>query len=119
MPNYRSLQVTTHALDIVEDVYDATRCFPSDERYGLSSQMRRAAVSIGANIAEGAGRGGDREFARFLRIARGSVHELEFEVLTGLKLGILSKGIAEKLQATLEEQSRMLSGLIRKLSSNS
>ena len=119
MPNYKSLQVTTHALDIVEDVYHATRCFPSDERHGLSSQMRRAAVSIGANIAEGAGRGGDREFARFLRIARSSVHELESEVLTGFKLGILSKDIAEELQESLEEQSRMLSGLIRKLSSSS
>jgi four helix bundle protein len=115
MSNYKSLQVSTHALEIVENVYQATRCFPSDERYGLSSQMRRAAISIGANIAEGAGRGRDREFARFLRIARGSVHELEFEVLAGCKLGILSRDTADALRTQLEEQSRMLSGLIRKL----
>jgi four helix bundle protein len=79
--------------------------------------MRRAAVSVGANIAEGAGRGGDREFARFLRIARGSVHELEFEVMAAQDLGIISQKTADSLRSQLADQRRMLSGLIRTLGS--
>jgi four helix bundle protein len=117
MPNFKSLRITEGARRLVVEVYQATRKFPSEERFGLSSQMRRAAVSVGANIAEGAGRGGDREFARFLRIARGSVHELEFEVMAAQDLGIISQKTADSLRSQLADQSRMLSGLIRTLGS--
>lgn len=116
MPNFKSLRLTKDALQLVVEVYQATRRFPADERFGLTSQMRRAAISVGANIAEGAGRGGDSEFAHFLRIARGSVHELEFEVLAALELRLVSQEKAEALRSRLADQSRMLSGLIRKLS---
>lgn len=115
MPNFKSLRLTRDALELVVDVHQMTRTFPADERFGLSSQMRRAAISVDANIAESAGRGGDREFARFLRIARGFVHELEFELLAALELRIVSPETAESLQTRIADQSRMLSGLIRKL----
>jgi four helix bundle protein len=74
---YRQLRVYTEALDVTEEAYRIARALPRIERFELSSQLRRASISIGANIAEGAGRGGNKEFARFLRIAIGSACEVE------------------------------------------
>ena len=74
---YKQLRVYTEALDVTEDAYRIARALPQIERFELSSQLRRASISIGANIAEGAGRGGNKEFARFLRIAIGSACEVE------------------------------------------
>ena len=76
MPDFKSLRVTPLIRDAVSDIYRITATFPDSERYGLASQMRRAAVSIGANLAEGTGRSSDCDFARFVQIARGSSHEL-------------------------------------------
>ncbi|MDB5296543.1 MAG: ribosomal protein [Phycisphaerales bacterium] len=84
--NYRDLIAWQKGMDLVEEVYRATRLFPADEVYGLTSQIRRAAVSIPANVAEGQGRGGAAEFARFLRIAHGSLREVETHALIAERL---------------------------------
>jgi four helix bundle protein len=116
MADFKRLHITDLARQNVVAIYQVTAGFPSSERFALSSQMQRAAISIGANIAEGAGRSTDREFARFLRIARGSAHELEFHLLAASDLGFLSEQAAEDINRTLTKLSSMLHGLIRKLS---
>jgi four helix bundle protein len=89
MGNYRQLLVWKRAHTLALDVYRATQRFPTEERYGLTAQLRRAAVSVVSNIAEGSGRLGDREHIRFLRIARGSVSEVECQLLLSRDLGYL------------------------------
>lgn len=112
MGNFRELLVWTRAQDLALEVYRSTKSFP-EERYGLTAQMRRAAVSVCSNIAEGCGRQGDRELARFLQIARGSVRELECQLLLSCKLGYLPQDAHTKLDAGSQEISRMLNRLIR------
>lgn len=112
MQNHRNLKVTGRAVSLVKATYELTRAFPSDERFGLTSQMRRAAVSVGSNIAEGCGRGSDREFCRFLHVALGSATELEFQTELALELGFsTTQGIAGTV-ALVDEVKRMLSRLI-------
>ena len=113
MGNFRELLVWRRAQDLALDVYRTTESFPRDERFGLTAQMRRAAVSVSSNIAEGCGRQGDRELARFLHIARGSVRELECQLLLSCELGYLQQDAHAKLDAASQEISRMLNGLIR------
>lgn len=113
MGNYRELLVWKYAQDLALDVYRSTKTFPVEERYGLTAQMRRAAVSVCSNIAEGCGRQGDRELVRFLHIARGSVRELECQLLLSCKLGYLQQDAHAALDATSQEISRMLNRLIR------
>jgi len=95
--SYRDLRVWQQAVELVVGVYAETRQFPRDELYGLTAQMRRAAVSIPSNIAEGEGRSTDRDRALFFRHARGSVLELETQVLIAQRLGYLSTSGAEGL----------------------
>ena len=113
MTDFKQLRVGQLALELVVQTYEATTAFPPQERYGLVSEMRRAAVSIGANIAEGAGRNTDGEFAHFLRLARGSAHELEFETLAARDLKFLDKPRVDALQEQIDRLSRMLNVLIR------
>ena len=113
--SYRDLLVWQKSIDLVEVVYALTARFPSSERYGLSSQARRAAVSIAANIAEGRGRGTQREFLRYLLIANGSVKELETEAIIAQRLGLLAADEAKVILVAAEEIGRMLAGLRRKL----
>jgi four helix bundle protein len=115
MSDFKSLLVTGRTRTLIASVYRETAGFPNAERYGLTSQMRRAAISIGSNIAEGAGRGSNREFVRFLNIARGSAHELEFQLLAAGDLGFLATAPQSQLQNQVTEVSRMLLGLILKL----
>ena len=96
-------------------LYEATSRFPASERYGITSQMRRACSSIPANLAEGAGRGSDAEFARFCTIALGSATELDYFLLLARDLGYMPSGSYEQLTADVQEVSRMLAGLIRKV----
>ena len=117
MPDFKKLKVTMAARGMVKMVYAITASFPSAERFGLTSQMRRAAISIGSNIAEGAGRASDRDFARLLRIARGSVHELEFQILAATDLGLLRPDESETLRGNVSELSQMLRALANRLSS--
>ncbi|HPF62130.1 MAG TPA: four helix bundle protein [Gemmatimonadales bacterium] len=113
MADYRHLKAWQKAYRLVLDVYAATASFPSEERFGLVSQSRRAAVSIAANVAEGAGRGGGGEFTRFLWIARGSLTELVTLLSLGRDLGYLPPEPAASLVATAEEVGRMVMGLLK------
>ena len=100
-------------MQLVKEVYSHTASFPARERYGLTAQLRRAAVSIPSNIAEGAGRTGSREFARFVRNARGSLAELETQLLIARELEYLER--ADELLQLLERVSQLLTGLHRSL----
>lgn len=115
MQDYRRLLVwqRSHCLALL--VYEATREFPQDGRFGLCSQMRRAAVSIPSNIAEGGGRGSRDDFARFLRICGGSVNELEYQAMSARDLNYLAGEQFEQLGACCAEIRRMLTGLLKKL----
>jgi four helix bundle protein len=96
-------------------LYKLTRPFPREELYGLTSQIRRSASSIGANIAEGCGRGSRREFANFLRVASGSASDLEYHIVLAADLELLPAGAYEHLAERVTEVKRMLTGFIRKL----
>ena len=111
MRPHEKLDVWIRAVDFVVAVYAATAVFPSDERFGLTSQIRRAAVSVPANIAEGSARKTRKEFLQFLSIAQGSSSEVETELLIALKLGFLKKEVYEELKQEIESIGRMLIGL--------
>jgi four helix bundle protein len=112
---YKELGVWRKAVDLTTEVFRITRHFPDDENFGLTSQIRRAAVSIPANIAEGWGRGTTREYLKFLLISRGSLMELETHDIISARLGYLSKEETAGLNARVDEIGRMLNGLIQKL----
>jgi four helix bundle protein len=115
MQSADNLRVTAHARSLATDLYRLTSTFPASERYGLTSQMRRAAVSIGSNISEGCGRTGDRELVRFLHIALGSASELEFQILISGDLGLLTEKQSAQLTASTVQLKRMLASLIKAL----
>ena len=115
MGDFRSLAVWAAARRLAVLTHTATASLPAREQYVLGNQMRRAAVSVASNIAEGAGRGSDREFGRFLRIARGSLHELSTQIVIARDLDL---GDAERFKATeavAAEVGRLLGALIRRL----
>ena len=110
---YQALIAWQKAMDLVELVYHCTEDFPSEERFGLTSQVRRAAVSIPSNIAEGNSRSSDRDFARFLEIALGSLAEVETQLILAKRLRFLA---ADKLETALslsQEVGRITGGLLR------
>lgn len=113
--HYRDLLVWQKAVDWTEAVYSATGAWPSDERFGLTSQVRRAAVSIPSNIAEGAARRSTPDFLRFLSIARASLAEAETQLIIAERLGYIGAAALSSLLGDADEISRMLSGLISKL----
>src|SRR3954451_14279964 len=119
MGNFRQLSVWQRSHLLAVEIHRLTATFPLIERYGLAAQMRRAAVSLISNIAEGCGRQSDRELAYFLRIARGSVRELESQVLLARDLDYLNDEIGTQLNESCDEISRMLAGLITTLRSKS
>lgn len=109
--NFEKLDVWHRALDLASFVYDFTTAFPADERFGLTSQMRRAAVSISSNIAEGSSRSSRKDFAGFIELAVGSLYELLSQGFLARKRGFLGEEDFIKLHAAAEELIRMLSGL--------
>jgi len=113
--SYRDLIVWQRAMELCAATYRATATFPEAERYGLVSQMRRAAVSIPSNIAEGHGRLTTNEYRQFLGIARGSLKELETQILIANDLGYLDKTATDACSALADEVGRMLSTLIAAL----
>ena len=115
MRNYEDLQVWRKAHNLTLEVYKSTRCFPIEERFGLTSQIRRSSASIGANIAEGCGRRSDAEMARFVQIAMGSGAELSYHLRLARDLDLLSKSCSDGLRSDLNEVMRMLSSLSQKL----
>lgn len=112
---YRELLVWQRAMRLARDVYRITRNWPSEERFGLTSQVRRAAVSVPANLAEGQGRFGRGEFARFVSIAHGSLCELETELLLAKDIGIVPEPVVSEVLEAAAEVGRMLRGLHRSL----
>ncbi|MEO5927108.1 MAG: four helix bundle protein [Patescibacteria group bacterium] len=106
---HKDLIVWQKSMDLVVMVYELTKQYPKDELYQLTSQMRRAAVSIPSNIAEGRKRGGETEFRQFLRIAFGSAAELETQIEISQRLGYASEPSLLRINATLDEIMRMLS----------
>jgi four helix bundle protein len=112
---HQRLAVWRDAIDLVEATYRASLRFPSDERFGLTAQMRRSAVSVASNIAEGAARGSRADYLRFLAIARGSLSELDTQFLIAARLGYLHDGetISEKVDRTYAKLNALMSSLQR------
>lgn len=113
--SFKQLRIWNKGIEIVEDVYFFTKGFPSDERYGLTSQMRRSAVSIPSNIAEGFKRFHPKEYKQFLHITLGSAAELETEAIIARKLGYLDEMQLSVLSDKIEQLSKMTSSLLKKL----
>lgn len=113
--SYRDLLAWQKAVALVEAVYKVTGALPADERYGLVSQLRRAAVSIPSNIAEGHGRETTKEFTRFISIARGSLAELETQLEVVARLGMLSSDALRPIVEACDELGRILRGLRKSL----
>ena len=112
---HHNLEVWKRSLNFVTKTYKVTTKFPDDEKFGLVSQMRRAAVSIPSNIAEGAARNSKKEFINFLHIAQGSTAELETQILISRNLDFVSQNQADPLLKELEEISKMIIGLQKSL----
>jgi four helix bundle protein len=117
MFNFEKLDVWQKAIGFADLVYNHTRHFPADERFGLTNQMRRAAVSISSNIAEGTSRVSEADFARFIEIAMGSVFEVVSQAFVGRRQNCLNQESFRALYTAAEEIGRMLSGLRKSLAS--
>jgi four helix bundle protein len=113
--SYRDLIAWQKALDLVIAIYQVSASFPKDEVYGLTSQLRRAAVSVPSNIAEGQGRHGRAEFRHFLRQASGSLMELETQIIIAERLCYVSSETASRLLCSSAELGKILNGLINSL----
>ena len=111
MFNFEKLETWHEAIAFADIVYQFTRNFPSEERFGLTNQMRRAAVSISSNLAEGRSRSSKADYARFVEIATGSVFEVVSQATIGRNQGFLTPAEYQQLYEAAEKQSRMLSGL--------
>jgi four helix bundle protein len=112
---HHQLDVWNKSIQFVKEIYEVTADFPSDERFGLVSQMRRSAVSIPSNIAEGAARNSKKEFNNFLHIAQGSASELETQIFISRELEFLNEEVSDHLLQDLEDISKMIIGLQRSL----
>jgi four helix bundle protein len=115
MKDFRDLEVWKLAHDLTLQTYRATKGFPADERFGLTSQIRRSAASVPANIAEGCGRRGNAEFHRFLQMAMGSASELEYHLLLAKDLEYLDVATHQPLHQAATRVKRMLASLINKV----
>jgi four helix bundle protein len=111
MFNFERLEAWQHAIEIANSVYRLTRQFPAEERFGLTNQMRRAAVSVSSNLAEGSSRSSRADFARFVEISTGSVFELISQAFIAKRQSMLAPNDFEQLYALAERQGRMASGL--------
>jgi len=112
---YKDLVVWKKSIELVTDVYRCTRKLPREEIYGLTSQLRRAAVSIPSNIAEGQGRRSTREFKQFLGLARGSLFEVETQIIIAKQLGYVAEQESDCLLTSAAEVGRILNGLYASL----
>jgi len=112
---YRELIAWQKATDLAVHVYQITKDFPRAEQYGLTNQMRRAAVSVSSNIAEGQGRGSTNDFRRFLAIAYGSLQEVETQIIIAQRLGYLGNDATDEILALCAETGRIINGLSRSL----
>ncbi len=117
MHNFKELKIWNNSMDLAVEVYRLTNKFPSEEKFNLVSQLRRSAVSIPSNIAEGAGRNHNKEFNQFLGIARGSSFELETQLILSSRISFLKNEQFNELNGSITEIQRMISGFQSKLMS--
>jgi four helix bundle protein len=115
MKTHKDLEVWKNSLKLVADVYDITRNFPKDELFGLTAQIRRAAVSVSSNISEGAARNTKKEFVRFLHISMGSLAEVETQLIISDMQNYLNKKRSDDLQGKINQLRAQLSGLIKSI----
>jgi four helix bundle protein len=115
MKDFQTLKVWQKAHILTLEIYQKTRFFPKEEIYGLTSQIRRASSSIGANLAEGCGRNTDKELARYVQIAQGSAYEVEYHLLLAKDLNYLDQQVYEQFTASILEIQRMLRSFREKL----
>ncbi len=115
LKSYRDLIVWQKSVNFVTQIYVVTRDFPREELYGLTAQIRRSAVSVPSNIAEGYGRNSRNDYARFLQIANGSLYEIQTQLEISLNLSYLSESRFNEIYEQSREIERMLSSLIRKI----
>jgi four helix bundle protein len=115
LKHYQQLIAWQKAMELAETVYKATATFPREEIYGLTSQLRRAAVSIPSNIAEGQGRGSAAEFAHGLRITRGSLFELETQTILSERMALMQSAMLNNVLDGTGEVGRLINGLLRSL----
>ena len=113
--SYEDLRVWQEGITLCELVYRATQAFPDDERFGLTAQLRRAAVSVPSNVAEGWGRGSRADYVRFLKIARGSLYEVRTQIVVAERVGCLPSDEAAPLLGHVDHLRKMLHGLVRSL----
>ena len=118
MRSHHNLDVWKRSIDFVTEIYKVTEGLPKDERFGLISQLRRAAVSIPAKIAEGAGRTSTKDFLYFLSNAQGSASEIETELIIAYRLNYLPKDVVDKLIENLDDLGKMITGLSNYLRKN-
>lgn len=119
MNNYKELAVWQKAVNLAVEIYKPTSHFPDTEKFGLTNQIRRAATSVSANIAEGWGRGTTKEYIHFLMVARGSLMELETHSIIARGLGFMNQEQLNETSGKIEEIAKMLNGLIQSLKGRS
>ncbi|MDO6674669.1 four helix bundle protein [Tenacibaculum sp. 1B UA] len=119
MRNFRNLDIWREGIEIVKQVYSLSEKLPSEEKFGLKSQITRAAVSIPSNIAEGASRNSEIEFKRFLEISMGSLFEVETQLVIVEGLGFVSSEELKLIFKMLEKEAKMINSLINKIKANS
>lgn len=113
--SYKDLKVWQKGIDLVKLTYELTKLLPQEEEYGLKGQLRRSAVSVPSNIAEGYGRGTTKSYLNFLRIARGSLVELETQIIKCMELGLVDNEITINTLNLILEENKMLNALIRSI----
>lgn len=119
MKNFKQLIIWQKGIEIVKKVYDLTKHFPTQEKFGIITQMTRAAVSISANIAEGSSRNSDKDYARFLQLALGSAFELQTYLVIVREMKWVSTAEIHYVEIILEEEIKMVHSFIKKLTANS
>ena len=116
--SFKDLKVWQRSKSLTVKIYTVTKNFPKEEVYGMTNQLRRAAVSIPSNIAEGHRRGYNKEFIQYLKVARGSLAEVETQVIVSGEINYIDGNIAEEISKEIEEIGKMINGLINSLSAN-
>ncbi|EMR04726.1 four helix bundle protein [Cesiribacter andamanensis] len=116
--NFRNLKVWQQSIELVVDVYKHSKHFPKEEMFGLTSQIRRSAVSVPSNIAEGSAKSSEKDFARYLEISMGSSYEVETQLIIANRLSMLPSKEFDQMIDDIHEVQRMIAGLSKSLSSN-
>jgi four helix bundle protein len=115
MTNYKKLEVWTLSMELVKEIYEVTKTYPSDERFGLVSQTNKAAISIPSNIAEGMGRNYRKDTIQFLHVSRGSAYEVETLLSVAQMVNIIDRQVYNSINKKLESSIRLINGFIKYL----